>query len=188
MRFKVKVKGVDCKDIQLFVKDSFGESKYKEWVQSLPDESKKIYTGNIIEGFKYEIKSGFHIPLNCLCEMFYKPRIDKGAIVFGIWSGKRALSSVYKVFLNKDIEKYAVNIAKVFKIYYETAVDGWSKLDGNKITAVMTRFEEPDYLCDLSIMGYFVGGLELLNIKAKSHRLIKSLAKNDEVTEFIIEI
>ena len=95
---------------------------------------------------------------------------------------------MYKVFLNKDIEKYAANIAKVFKIYYETAVTGWSKLDGNKIIAAITKFEEPDYLRDLSIMGYFVGGLELLNVKAKNYKLTKSLAKKDEVTEFIIGV
>ena len=184
----MNVKGADCKDIQLFIKDNFGEIKYNKWVEILPEESKKIYKGNIIEGFKYEIKSGFHIPLRSLCDMFYKSNIKKGAIEFGIWSGKRALSSVYKVFLNKDIEKYAANIAKVFKIYYENAATGWSKLDGNKIIATMTRFEEPDYLCDLSIMGYFVGGLELLDVKAKKYKLTKSLSKKDEVTEFIIEI
>jgi len=37
-------------------------------------------------------------------------------------------------------------------------------------------------------MGCFVGGLELLNIKAKNYKLTKSLAEKDEVTEFIIGV
>jgi hypothetical protein len=45
----------------------------------------KIYVGNIIEGFKYEVKSGFHVPLRILCDMFYKPNIKKEQLnlVFG---------------------------------------------------------------------------------------------------------
>lgn len=184
----MKVKGADCKDIQTFVKEKFGEEKYQEWLKTLPEESQSIYKGHIIEGFRYEITPGFHIPLRKMCEMFYKDNISKGAIEFGIWSGKRALSTVYKAFLNKDVDKYALNIAKVFKIYYEDAVDGWSKLEDNKIIAQITKFEEPDYLCDLSIMGYFVGGLELIDVNAKKYQLTKSLAKGNDATEFIIEI
>jgi len=49
----------------------------------------------------------------------------------------------------------------------------------------VTEFEEPDYLKDISIMGYFEAALELMGKNVKNAKLTKSLAKKDKCTRIL---
>jgi hypothetical protein len=185
----MQVKGGECKDIQKFIKEKFGEQKYKKWLESLPEESKKIFSGIILESLNYDVKHGSHIPLNKMCEMFYSSDKEKGAREYGKWSGKRALTTTYKNFLKSDLTKFVENIPAIYKTYHKDSdIAVSTKLENNKIIVTVTKFEEPDYLKEISIVGYFEAALELMGKKVNSAKLTRSLAKGDKCTEFILEI
>ena len=185
----MQVKGGECKDIQSFIKEKFGEEKYNEWLDNLPEESKKIFSGVILESLNYDVTYGSHIPLNKMCEMFYSSDKENGAREYGKWSGKRALTTTYKLFLKSEIEKFVESIPAIYKTYHKDSdINVNAKLEDNKIVVNVTKFENPDYLKDMSIMGYFEAALELMGKNVKNAKLTKSLAKNDKCTEFIIEL
>ena len=94
----MKIKGTGIKTTRDFIKTRFPE-KYNEWLTTLPESSRKIYTDPISISEWYSIKEGYLIPVDKMIEFFFENDVDTGAEALGKYSAETALKGVYKVFL-----------------------------------------------------------------------------------------
>ena len=156
----MKVKGTSIKTTRDFVKSNF-PNRYNEFIKSLPEESKKLYTGMVNVGEWYDLKIAYTNPLDKIVELFYNKNAEMGGKEMGMYSAEIGLKGVYKVFLlvaTRTMETfYQPSEIEVFKSNNTTVVN-------------IKQFDGITEALEYRIAGWISKALELCkckNIKCK---------------------
>jgi hypothetical protein len=181
----MEVKGVGVKTTRDFVKTKFPE-KFNTWLNSLPEESQKIYSGIIDVSSWYPMTTGYLIPVEHLINMFYNQDVQTGADDLGRYSAEFALKGIYKVFLLVAAPSHLMNRAsKIMSTYY---IPSEISVAGNAIksvTLIINKFDNIDLALEYRIAGWCKRALELTNCHEVNYQIPKSLVKGDTLTEIV---
>ena len=119
----MEIKGTAVIAIRDYVKTHYGD-RYKEWLQSLPDNVQSIYSGMIDSSGWYPLGEGGLIPTKKTAEMFFNGDYEKGAWDAGKFSAQKALTGIYKIFVKASSPGYIIQRAsRVFSTYYRPCGD-----------------------------------------------------------------
>lgn len=182
----MQVKGTAIKSTRDFMQNRFPDL-YSRWIDSLPKESRSVFTSTIDASSWYPIDEGYKIPVKKILELCYAEDFQKGADLIGSFSAESALRGVYKVFLLIASPQYLVQRAsKIFTMYFNPSNIEANEIGSHAIEVRITAFDSIDENIEYRIAGWIRKVLELAHCKDPEYIIRKSLAKGDAYTEIHI--
>jgi ribosomal protein S17E len=179
----MKVKGTVVKSIQQFVKDKWS-NQFNDWINNLPLASKNIMNNAIYATDWYPIDEAVIQPTYHL-KMFFDDNSLKAAIESGKYSAEATLTGVYKIFVKFANPGYIIKRAsKIMGTHYEDAILDVGETTNKSVVLFIKKFDKIDKMIEYRIAGWIEKGLELSGCNDIIVRVIKSLTKGDDVTEY----
>ncbi|MFC2136646.1 hypothetical protein ACFLTE_00580 [Bacteroidota bacterium] len=179
----MNIKGSAVKSIKDYVETNHPE-KLDEWLNSLPEDSKKLFSFPIYATNWYPIDVAAIIPTEKIGEIIFNSA-DKGAWELGRYSADIALNGIYKVFIRVLNPAYLIQRAsKILPTYYSPSKMEAISQGKKSVTLHVTEFENPHSIIDQRIAGWIERALEITKCKDISINISKSMAKGDDITEF----
>lgn len=179
----VEVKGTAIQTIPIFIKEKFGEENFKKWLEALPPESQKIFSGIILNINWYPFDDAYTTPLQVMCEMFFDGS-SSGSREGGAFSAQHALSGAYKYLIKFGTPNFILNkAASIMTTYYRPVEAEFVPVDKKKGIIRIKKFENLNELAELRILGWTEKALEISGAKNPSVVVTKSLTKGDDVTD-----
>jgi hypothetical protein len=182
----MEIKGTAVIAIRDYVKTNYGD-RYKEWLQSLPDNVQSIYSGMIDSSGWYPLGEGGLIPTKKTAEMFFNGDYEKGAWDAGKFSAQKALTGIYKIFVKASSPGYIIQRAsRVFSTYYRPC--GMSVIDRKEKSVLLeiSNMTESDIVIEYRIAGWIQKALEISGSKNVTIEFPQSISRGDEVTRIDI--
>lgn len=180
------IKGTAVKSINEFVKSKFTE-KYDEWLNSLPEQSSKIYKSPVFVTEWYLISDSCIEPIAAIGRMFYDGDVEKAAYDTGVYSAKSALSGIYKIFLKVSSPDFIIKRAGIImNSYYKPGKIVASKMSSKSSVLQLSEMKNYNIILEKRILGWMVQALLMSGAKNVTIDIPKSIAKGDELTDFII--
>ena len=182
----MEIKGTAIKTTREFVKVNF-PSRYDEWINSLPDKTRAIYSSAMINmaGW-YPMKEDYQVPIEKIVQMFYEGNTKIACEAIGRFSADLALTGIYKLFLMVATPKYLMMRATVvFTTYYLPSEIIVSESSSKSVTMQITKFADITAGIEYRIAGWCLRAVELCGCKNVQYKITKSLLKGDTYTEFI---
>ncbi len=182
----MEIKGTAVKSIPEFVQKMF-PLRQKEWLDSMPEASRRIMAGLIFTNNWYPINESLVDPMKTISKVFYNGDDAKTARTMGRFSADSALTGVYKFFIQFGSPKYIMERAgRVFTTYFQPSEIVVMNATKNGLILHITKFPESHEIIEHNIAGWMERALEKSGCKNVNIDITKSLAKKNTVTEFII--
>jgi hypothetical protein len=182
----MEIKGTAVIAIRDFVKINYGD-KYNEWVQSLPDNVKKIFSGVIDSSNWYPLSEGGLIPTKRTAEMFFNGDYEKGAWDAGRYSAQKALTGIYKIFVKASSPGYIIQRAsRVFATYYRPCEMNVVDRTEKSVKLEISNMTESDVVIEYRIAGWIQKALEISGASNISVDITQSISLGDDVTRLEI--
>ncbi len=181
----MEIKGSAVKSIKEYVQRKH-PGQYNSWVNSLPEESKKIISSTIYATNWYPIRDAAEVPTSKLGELIFQSPL-KGAWESGRYSAEMALSGIYKVFVKALNPAYIIQRAsKILPTYYkpsEIVVVG----KGDKMVKLhITDFQNMNKILENRICGWIERALEISGCQGVQINIITSITDGNDVSEIEI--
>jgi hypothetical protein len=159
------VKGTGLVATRNFVKEMYG-SKFNDWINSLPSETKAVYNGVIQTGNWYDIEKFYYVPLKKIAELFFNNDEKKAALTAGVFSAEFGLKGVYKVFLMIASPQALMKASKrIIALYYQPVNVEIDEVEKHSLVLSCTKMMTTSKLLDYRVIGWCVKALELANCK-----------------------
>jgi hypothetical protein len=183
----MQVKGTALKTTRDFIKTRFPDL-YNKWLESLTDESRKIFTSTLDATAWYPFREGYSIPVKKIMELCYDNDFRTGGDQLGSYSAETALTGFYKVFLLIASPQFLMQRAsKIFTTYYDPSrVEAKITGPGSAILRII-QFDEIDESIEYRIAGWTRKALELAKCHDPGYEIKKALSRGDSVTEIHFE-
>jgi antitoxin component YwqK of YwqJK toxin-antitoxin module len=182
----MEVKGVSVRSVREYIEKNF-PGKYAEWIESLPDPSKKIYKDFIRVNEWYPISAGLAIPLKAVGNIFYNGNWKDAVWKMGRFSADEALSGIYKIYVKLGSPRHIIDRAgRVMSAYFSNSEIKVTSDVKNQLTMQILRFDEPDEAIEYNIAGWIERALEISGCKNINLSVRKSLARKDAMTEYYV--
>ena len=183
----MQVKGTAIKFMPEFIMKKFGEAKYRQWLDSLPPNSKDIYSSNILATSWYSLKDSFSIPIAKICELFYGSN-PRGAWESGRYSADFGLKGVYKVLVKLGSpETLAKRAGSVIQKYYDQSSIECVKAEKNHAVLRVVRFSEWDKYIENRIGGYMERAIEISGGRSPTVTVLSSMTRGNSYTEYDVK-
>jgi|WetSurMetagenome_2_1015567.scaffolds.fasta_scaffold658962_1 hypothetical protein len=182
----MEVKGTAVRSIPEFVEKTFPNRK-QEWLNALPDSSKKIMDGLLFTNNWYPLNEALTIPMKTISKVFYNSDDIITARTMGRFSADVALSGVYKFFIQIGSPKFIIERgSRIFSTYYQPSEMIVLNVQKNSILVHLTKFPESEIIIEENIAGWMERALEKSGCKNVKVRITKSLSQKQPITEFSI--
>ena len=183
----MQVKGTGIKTTKEFVKAKF-EKGYKNWIESLPQKSKELYTDNTEFVSWYQIKEAYIDPVDKIIELFYNGDIKSGAEDIGRFSADFALKGVYKVFLIIASPQFLMKRAtKIMTTFYQPCEITVAENGKKSVILTISKFDQINEALEYRVGAWCQRALELTSCKNVKYKIQKALTKKDSVTEIVFD-
>ncbi|MDZ7604470.1 MAG: hypothetical protein U5K79_02550 [Cyclobacteriaceae bacterium] len=182
----MKVKGSLLSSVQSFIKENFN-TRYQEWVNALPEASKKIYTNAILASEWYPYEEGLIQPTTILARLFYNNDLKQAAWQMGDLARLSVLKGIYKVFALIATPQFIMKRGgKIISSFYDQA-DLCVGLERPKgVDLYVTKFPSSTIITENRIGGWVEGALEICGVKNVQIEITKSITKGDDKTVYIV--
>jgi hypothetical protein len=178
----MQVKGTGIKTTRDFVKEKFPK-RFDEWIQSLPPESKSLYTGPLEIGKWYDIINSYYVPIEKAVELLYNRNAQKGGEEMGRYSAESTLKGVYKVFLLVATPQYLMKRAtSMMQAFYNPSEIEVIELSKKQVVFKIKSFAGITKATEYRFAGWCARALELCNCKQVSYRITSHLALGQPFT------
>jgi hypothetical protein len=182
----MQVKGSSVVSSRDFVKEKFGDTGFKRFLETLPEASKKIYTGAILSSEWYSLQDALHGPTKVICDTFYRGD-PKGAWEMGNYSAEKGLRGIYKFFIKLGSPEFiAQKASTILPTYYKPCRMSADIIDKNKASVKINEFAEISPLIEHRVHGWISKALELTGRKGLEITINKALSKKDPYTEYVV--
>jgi hypothetical protein len=183
----MEVKGTSVRSVIEFI-DKFYADRKQEWINALPEESRKIMTGYLFTNNWYPIKESLIVPMKVISKLFFNGDDVKTARTMGRYSADVALGGVYRFFIQFGSPRYIIERgSRVFATYFQPSSLEVLNENKNGITVQTSIFPESDTIVEENIAGWMERALEKSGCKNVKVIITQSLAKKDPVTEYSIQ-
>jgi hypothetical protein len=182
----MEIKGTAILAIRDYVKVNHQE-KFTEWLNSLPDESKRIFSGAIDSSKWYPLLSGGLIPTKKTAEMFFNGDYINGAFEAGQFSAERALTGIYKIFVKAAAPSYIIQRAsRIFATYYQPCRMEVIEKTDNHVLLEISDMTQSDVVVEYRIAGWIKKALDISGASNIRIEFPKSITSGDKVTQLNI--
>lgn len=182
----MEIKGTAVKTIPDFIKSKF-PSRYDEWISSLPENSRKIFTGTIFVNNWYPIEDAAISPTKQIGYIFYANNPVKAAWESGRYSAEVGLTGIYKFFVKASSPSFIISLGgKILSTYYRPCEMKVVSHSNNNINMHITKFPGINAIVENRIAGWIQKALEISGCKNVTILIPQSLTKGNPVTEFKI--
>ncbi len=178
----MQVKGTGIKTTRDFIKTKF-PGKYDEWLNSLPEESKKLYTGPLDVGGWFDINIAYYQPVNKLNELLYQNNSQKAGDELGRFSAEVALKGIYKVFLLVASPQYLMKrAANMMQAFYNPSSIEVSQTSPGKVMMKIKEFDGINRITEYRVAGWCARALELCSCNNVSYKFQSHLSSGQPET------
>ncbi|MBN2215524.1 MAG: hypothetical protein JW723_14920 [Bacteroidales bacterium] len=182
----MEIKGSAVKSIVEFIKKNHPDS-YQDWLNSLPEESKRIFTEPVLPSNWYPMNESAVIPTRHLAELFFNGDMEKGAWESGRYSAQSALTGIYKFFIMAVSPFFIISKAsRILSTYYRPSEIEVIEKGDNWVLVDITKFEEPSEIIECRICGWIQRALEISGAKNVKIEVRRTMTRGDELTELYI--
>ena len=182
----MEVKGTAVRSIPEFVQKHF-PLRYQEWLNSMPESSKKLMSGLIFTNNWYPLNEGLTIPMKTISKLFYGSDDRKTARVMGQYSATIALTGVYKFFIQFGSPKFIIERGgRVFSTYFQPSEMVVVNAQKDSLSVHITKFPEPEVIIEHNIAGWMEKALEVSGCKQVKAEITRSLVNKNSYTEIKI--
>jgi hypothetical protein len=180
----MEVKGTAVRSIPEFIEKTFPTRK-QEWLNALPEESKKIMGGLLFTTNWYPLNISLTVPMKTIRKVFYNGDDVLTARTMGRFSADVALGGVYKFFIQFGSPKFIIERgSRVFATYFQPSEMVVLNVQKNSMLVHLTKFPEPEIIVEENIAGWMERALEKSGCKNVKVKVTQSLAKGQSLTEF----
>jgi hypothetical protein len=184
----MQVKGTSVIATKNFVEARFGYNSQRAWLDSLPEESNKIFTQTILSNAWYPFLDAFVKPTRKICDSFYNGS-DAGAREVGKYSAEQSLKGIYRAFARVASVNFMLGrTANIFKTYYTPGRMELAERGEHKVVIHILDIDETDVLFESRICGWINGALLVCNNKDHQVAIQRSIARGDSLTEIAITL
>jgi hypothetical protein len=181
----MEIKGSAVKSIREYV-EKLHTHKFNEWIESLPEESKEIFSNPIDATHWYPIDSAAIIPTQRIGTLIFNSTED-GAWELGRYSADTALHGIYKVFVRVLNPTYLIQRAgRILSTFYHPSKIEVIEASSKSVILHITEMGAPHVIIEKRIGGWIEKALEITGCKDIEIDIPKSMAKGDPVTEYRI--
>lgn len=178
----MKVKGTGIKTTKDFVKSRFPKS-YEKWLQSLNENSRKLYEGITDVSQWYPIEEAYIMPVRKIAELFYEGKAEKCGEDIGQFSADIALKGVYKVFLLIASPNFLMKRAsKIISTFYVPSEVNIANSGAKNVTLEVINFDKIDLALEYRIAGWCKRALELANCNQVNYEVTSFISKGHDKT------
>lgn len=162
----MKIKGTSVSNTNDYVK-SFYPLRYKEWVESLPEKSREIFSNPILASNWYNITDSQVEPIKKIADLFYESKYQETFYKVGKDGADRALKGIYKIFIKIATLEFVIKRASVISSTYYTEDGGIKIIENNKDLLLLDiiGFEPGQEMMIENISGWLDGLLEIVTNK-----------------------
>jgi hypothetical protein len=182
----MEIKGSAVKSIPEYLK-KFHPEKYGQWIDSLPEKSKKIFTETVMSSNWYSLQDAAILPTEALGQILFSDA-EKGAWQCGRFSAESALTGIYKFFIKAASPFFIIERAgRIFSTYYQPSKMEVVEKGDSYVVLHITQFEEPSKLVEARIGGWIERAMEIHGIAWVKVTIEKSLTRHDAFTEILVK-
>ena len=176
----MKIKGASIKGLYDYMKLTFPD-KFNEWIEQLPEKSKKIYTSKILVSQMYPIDEAIIIPTKIASELIGKTpeEISFDSSVQGV---KDALKGFLKIVTKINTIAFLFNRAKTFfYTYYDQGKIQISQQKKNKAGLLIWQIPKEYKIILWRVYGWMYQVIKIKTKEIISHD-IKLIEESDGKT------
>lgn len=183
----MQVKGTSIKTTRDFVKTKF-KGQYDKWLNTLSQESQKLYKNSVDITQWYDLKTAYTDPLNKIVELFYNKDYEKGGAEIGKYSAEVGLKGVYKVFLMVATPQFLMKRAsRAMETFYQPSeIEVTDKAPNEKIVTIK-KFDGLTLALEYRIAGWIEKALEMCKCKAIQYEFTSNISKGQNNTTIIFK-
>jgi len=181
----MKVKGIAVKSIQSFVSSKF-KPRYEEWINSLPESSKKIMVSPVHESEWYSVNDAIVEPTIAVGNLFFNGDIFKAGWEGGKFSADDALQGFYKIFVKISPISIIERASKILPTYYDSCDIKVKELETHHATFIITGSTFSIAVIESRIKGWIFQVFESTGYKNIRLNMLQSLV--DGASETIIKV
>lgn len=181
----MNIKGTAVKSTKAYIARYFS-SKYQEWENALPDESKKYYQELVLAGKMYPIVDALLKPTKLAGDMFFEGNHEKAGYELGKSSAIDALGGIYKIFVKiASIDFVLKRVKSIFSTYYSSGKFDIVSKENNRIEFLVSGFSVGEELIFDRIAGWIDGVFSVISSEMYkvSHKVVN---ENNELSCNII--
>lgn len=179
----MEVKGTALVPVPVFIKSTFGEPRFNEWLNTLSPKAREVYSAPILSSSWFSLKEIFSEPTKQICDMFYHGQL-LGASECGKFSADFALKGIYRIFVQLGSPEFFLDRAAIMlPTYYKPSKMQLIEKSKNSGTVRIVEFPEIDPYVEARIMGWINRALEISGCKNLLVRTTASHTKGQPYTE-----
>lgn len=180
------VKGAGIKPIMEYVINNFGEEGLQKWIDSLEPKTKEIYSASILSSTWYPLKYASIDAEKKVCDVFHNSDYKKTWDI-GRYVAETGLTGIYRFFIKFGKPDYILAKAgAVMASYFSDVKISVAERNKNSVTLHILQFDEITDFLEWHIAGWIEKALEIMGCTNIDIKITKSLANNDELTEYKI--
>ncbi len=174
----METKGTAIKNLQGYLIEQLGQDKFKEFIDLLPEKSKEIHNGVILNTRWYDLKDSIIVPFRIYVEMI-NGDFDQEFYAVGKDSAQRNLSGIYRFFISVASVDFVIKRAAIiFSTYYNGGKIDIAK-ESNKIYLNVMGFDKSEEKIIINIAGWVEGVFDVIaKDKYKVEFLTEDLPEN----------
>ena len=182
----MEVKGEAVLSIPIFILKKIGTKGYKNWLELLSPEAKKVFSKPINKTDWFPLQEIMIEPTKKYCEMFFN-NSDRGAWECGRYSVEYGLKGIYKVLVKIASPQILVKKAgPILASYYKPSKLEVVKSGKNSAVVHITEFPEINRIIEYRIGGWMERAIEICGGQNVTINITYSLTENYPVTEYKI--
>jgi hypothetical protein len=182
----MEVKGTGLVTTRDFVKSRY-PGQYDQWLNSLPEKSKSIYKGMIMNAGWYPLHDGYIVPINHIVKQFYHGDEARAGEELGIYSADVALKGLYKAFLLVATPNFLMTKASsMFTTYYKMCEVETVSSGSNEVTLTIKKFPQTSKAFEHRVGGWCKRALELSNCKGVRLRYLQYMSSGAPTTQMVL--
>lgn len=182
----MEVKGTGLVTTRDFVKAKHPQH-FDQWMNALPQKSKEIYKGMMMNAGWYPMNDAYLIPMDVLCTSFFNGDPVKAGEELGKFSADLALSGIYKAFLLVASPTYLLRKASsMMSTYYRPCEIEAQETATNQVTLTIKKIPEINKMFEYRVAGWCKRALELSKCKNVTYKITKHISAGAPSTEIIL--
>ncbi len=160
----MEIKGTAVKTVPNYIKEKH-QHVFEQWIESLPEQSRKIMDSPILSTEWYPLQEGIIIPMENLAKILSE-EVNKVAWDMGAYSSQIALKGVYKIFVRIASPAFVIGrAANILETYYRPATINLAQREKGKIVLEFDNFLKADHLIMHRIAGWCYNTFEVVKAK-----------------------
>lgn len=180
----MEIKGTAVKTTPDYVKEKF-PNRYSEWMNSLPEESRKVFEQPIYATNWYNLIDSVIIPTQKAGDLFFNGNHIEAAHVLGRYSSEIALKGIYKIFVRVSSPHFVLSRASsIFSAYYKPSDIKVVESKDKRCAIKLAQFHVNEKLIMHRIAGWIEQTLEI-TLKSALTVDVRNEISEDNLTTLI---